>query len=779
MTSHDSPLRTACNFLMLSLLSFGFAGASESQAQASTLPAALASSHVRAMSAVSIASLSEALPGTDPGDPTTTSTTGTPCQLAFVMPPSTTVINKSINPEIQVGIEDCSGNLLTTATNAVSVTMASGVGIRGNLTQTAVKGIASIPVSYNTAGVQTIVASSAGLTSVTSAAFTITPLVATPCKLAFVVPPSKTVINQAVNPEIQVGIEDCSGNLLTTATNTVSLTIASGSGIRGNLTQLAVKGIASISVSYNVAGAQSITASSTGLTSVTSAAFTITPITAVACKLAFVVPPSTTTINQSVNPEIQVGIEDCSGNLLTTATNTVSLAVASGSGIRGNLTQTAVRGIASIPVSYNVAGVQSIIASSTGLTSVTSSAFTINGPIPTSNVTAQSADAMVDSAGINVHLGYLGTPNADFSSVENALVQLGVRHIRDGISDPTWTFLNSEYNQLGQLGIKATFITDVGQTPATWNTYKGLMSLSFEGFESPNEYDNRGITAWAAPLKAEITSLAETEAASATPYPVYGPTFTGGAASLELIGNLTGAITYGNMHNYPAWNNPGTLGWGGLDAEGNGYGSLAWNLDLDNMDAPGLPVVTTESGYTNGVTTNGNTVPEAVSAVYLPRLLLMQWANGIKRTYLYELLSSGGEDYGLFRTDWTAKPAFYAVSNLLNLLSDSGKTLANPGALNYGMTGGGSTLKHLLFQKSDGSFYLALWLETSEYNVNAAAPFTVAPQAVKLQLGKNSTVTGYQWAETGNVSTTSYTATTSAPLALSVSDRLMILKIVQ
>ena len=35
------------------------------------------------------------------------------------------------------------------------------------------------------------------------------------------------------------------------------------------------------------------------------------------------------------------------------------------------------------------------------------------------------------------------------------------------------------------------------------------------------------------------------------------------------------------------------------DPEGNPYGGIAWQLDLLNIDSPGLPWVTTETGYGN------------------------------------------------------------------------------------------------------------------------------------------------------------------------------------
>jgi len=53
--------------------------------------------------------------------------------------------------------------------------------------------------------------------------------------------------------------------------------------------------------------------------------------------------------------------------------------------------------------------------------------------------TAVGADAFVDSVGVNVHLHYNDTSYGNFASVERSLKDLGVRHIRDGLIDTTWT----------------------------------------------------------------------------------------------------------------------------------------------------------------------------------------------------------------------------------------------------------------------------------------------------------------------------------------------------
>src|SRR5215471_9718631 len=59
--------------------------------------------------------------------------------------------------------------------------------------------------------------------------------------------------------------------------------------------------------------------------------------------------------------------------------------------------------------------------------------------LPAAEVTTPAmADRFADSVGINVHLHHTGTPYDNFELVRTRLVDLGVRHLRDGLIDTTW-----------------------------------------------------------------------------------------------------------------------------------------------------------------------------------------------------------------------------------------------------------------------------------------------------------------------------------------------------
>ena len=192
-------------------------------------------------------------------------------------------------------------------------------------------------------------------------------------------------------------------------------------------------------------------------------------------------------------------------------------------------------------------------------------------------------------------------------------------------------------------------------------------------------------------------------------------------------------MDFGNLHNYPGGRHPGTGGWGD-----NGYGSINWNLALIKRSAAYKPVVTTETGYWDDMATP-NAVPESVAARYLPRLLLEQFRKGILRTYIYELCDSpqvgvaADSGYGLIRRDGSRKPAFLAVRNLLQLFTDPGPAVPVV-PLDYTVAGGGEDLRDMAFQKRDGTYLLALWIESSGYDVDTrrTVPVPTAPATVRV-----------------------------------------------
>ncbi len=309
----------------------------------------------------------------------------TAAKLAFLVQPSHALVGATITPAVQVVIEDANGNPVTNATNSVTLALTSGTGLGGTLTVTPQNGVATFSdLALSVAGTYTLSASSPSLTSATSASFTISTPAPTAVKLAFSVQPSNAQTGATITPAVQVLVEDSSGNVVTNATNPVTVALVGGTGLAGTLTVAPQNGVATFSnLSVSNAGTYTLSANSPALTAASSTGFTITaPVLPTAVKLAFSVQPSNAQTGATITPAIQVLVEDSSGNVVTNATNPVTVALVGGTGLAGTLTVTPQNGVAAFSnLSASNAGTYTLSASSPTLASATSTGFTITAPV--------------------------------------------------------------------------------------------------------------------------------------------------------------------------------------------------------------------------------------------------------------------------------------------------------------------------------------------------------------------------------------------------------------
>ena len=140
----------------------------------------------------------------------------------------------------------------------------------------------------------------------------------------------------------------------------------------------------SIAVSSTIEAIAVLTGQSSGVASST---LTITSALPPA-KLAFVQQPSKALTGATISPAVTVAVQDSNGNTLTSATNPVTLALTSGSGLTGTLTATPKNGVATFSnLSIGTVGSYTLSATSPSLTSATSAGFSITtgsgSPLPT------------------------------------------------------------------------------------------------------------------------------------------------------------------------------------------------------------------------------------------------------------------------------------------------------------------------------------------------------------------------------------------------------------
>ncbi len=339
---------------------------------------------------VNIGVTSPEAPPTSNFYPLTTTVTIAPSQLAFTVQPTDVVAGAAITPAVQVSIEDANGTVVTTATDAVTIAIANNAGggtLSGTATVNAVGGVATFSdLSIDKTGTgYTLAASSGVLTGATSTAFNVTP--GTPTKLAFTVQPTDVVSAASIAPAVQVSIQDAQGNLVPTATNSVTIAIGTNPGggtLSGTLTANASGGVAMFSnLSIDKTGTgYTLAASAASLTGAISTAFNVTPGTPV--QLVFTPqPPASSPLGGNVTPlaAVKVSVEDANSNVVTSSTAPITIN-STPANVGGTTTVAAVNGVATFNnLTFMIAGTYSLTATSTPLTSATSTAFALTSNI--------------------------------------------------------------------------------------------------------------------------------------------------------------------------------------------------------------------------------------------------------------------------------------------------------------------------------------------------------------------------------------------------------------
>ena len=365
------------------------------------------------------------------------------------------------------------------------------------------------------------------------------------------------------------------------------------------------------------------------------------------------------------------------------------------------------------------------------------------------------ADSFVESMGVNVHWGYTDRVYySAFPEIKERLKELGVRHLRDGTTVNEKPTVVKRINELyDDLKIRTTFITgqrengyptplDVSQIGDELQALKKLYPLNLiAAIEGPNEYDadnnHQGDPDWVSNVQEYqqiVHKLAKADS-DLRDIPIIGPSFITEQA-YQKVGNLDPYIDFACLHAYQSWRNPGSKGWGN-----NGYGSLSWQFNyLAARQSPsGKPIQSTECGYNNYLPAERG-VTEQIQGKYITRMFAEFFRRGIVRSFTYELIDQGtladknGERvFGILRNDRSRKPAFYAVKEMIKLLSDPGTTF-KPTPLTYQLSGSTDNVRQLLLQKRDGTYYLLLWLEVESWDGAKDVERSFDPQSVAVQL---------------------------------------------
>lgn len=339
---------------------------------------------------------------------------------------------------------------------------------------------------------------------------------------------------------------------------------------------------------------------------------------------------------------------------------------------------------------------------------------------------ARPAEAFVDSIGVNTHLGYSDTIYKDYETIiKPRLLELGVRHIRDGTFNDD---VARKYLELGSNGVRLLLITDSRKALQQADRV-GPVLFALEGMNEPDLRDN-----WVERTRAEQAALYA--AVKSNPATRHLPVLVSSLANVRnhpaRLGDLSAHLDFGNMHPYAAGQPPSRhWGWGTTMEQAMGE---ARKVGGDK------PIIVSECGYHNRLEEKGHPgASETAAAKYLPRLFAVYFNRGITRSYAYEFADEKPDPefrdkeqhFGLVRRDGSVKPAFTALKNLIALLSDPGPAFP-PGSLGFTLSGQTNQVHHTLLQKRDGRFYLMLWQEAVSYDPKTKQDIAVPDAPVTL-----------------------------------------------
>ena len=278
---------------------------------------------------------------------------------------------------LTVAVQDTKGQVVTSDTSTVKLTLSNGTFSTGSATATAtaVNGVASFSgLKINSAGTYTLTASdSQSQATVTTGKLVISPAALN--SLSVQQSPTSGTAGVALSPAVKVAALDQYGNLVTTSTS-VTLTLTGGTFANGSATVTAntTAGIATFSnLIIKTAGYYTISASSGSLAS---PSFNLAVSPAAASKIAWQSAPGSTAVAGTTLGALRVAVQDAFGNVITTDNSTVTLTLSSNSfsSNASTVTATAVNGVATFTdLAINTSGTYKIAASDgNSLTSVTS-----------------------------------------------------------------------------------------------------------------------------------------------------------------------------------------------------------------------------------------------------------------------------------------------------------------------------------------------------------------------------------------------------------------------
>jgi hypothetical protein len=367
---------------------------------------------------------------------------------------------------------------------------------------------------------------------------------------------------------------------------------------------------------------------------------------------------------------------------------------------------------------------------------------------PPTGTQATSADAFRDTLGTHVHFesDWIPGPGPEYYAYANdaeiiaSLQYAGIRHVRGWFNDVPGSTKRQARTiaDLTAAGAKIDFQVTGPEYSAGFNYRAWVQAHTsiVEAVEGGNEIDNgaaamTGCSGDTYQVSICAMGILHTDFGT-TGIAVYSPSLMNQGLVYKL-GDLSADLGKVNSHIYPGWNSNPAI---------QTYNFIQAALVSQQVMGPGKPTVITEGGWWDapGITGNLHGTSQPTGADLKLGYLLDANVLGVSRTYFYELLnelyttpSNQENDFGLF--DWWGNPkaegqTFHNLFGVGGLLTDTGP--GTPGKLAYTLTGMPPLGHSTLFQKTDGSFWLAIWRDDVIFNGNTGADVAITDAQVTL-----------------------------------------------
>lgn len=353
-----------------------------------------------------------------------------------------------------------------------------------------------------------------------------------------------------------------------------------------------------------------------------------------------------------------------------------------------------------------------------------------------SQTQARRSGDFVDSVGVCMHLGRVHTHYVErFAEIEKLLVASGIRHVRtDPVTAPQAV---ANVQKLAAAGVKFDFIIHPDGDRQTVAQLLENVKQNFSDctvfIEGLNEPDGRPEQAreW----MREIRRICKTDPVLKS-IPILGSALAHPYNAAAKIGDCSDLVDVGNIHAYPGGRAPEV--------------TLPLYVGYVQPQYPSMKYAITETGFHSALNNPPNKhkpTARQAEAIYMPRLYLEYFRCGILRSYKYQFADDRTEEeaqkrsqpvqeahFGYVDYEMDPKPSYHAVKNLLAILHDEKAEGFQPQSLQYSVEGPKDELRHLLLQKTNGDFYLAVWRAVAVWDENDRKEVPVQSVPVEVRL---------------------------------------------